>query len=102
MADHHHPERNEKNGTTSPKEEGHQYLNGIHNNEIAVPENNFECDPNFLRVSPHYNQYFETYGSNHNYIQPNDIIDRSINDRESVIEESPNLRYGKVSNLSNI
>ncbi|CAG8552431.1 5777_t:CDS:10 [Diversispora eburnea] len=83
MADH-HPEMN---GNSSPQEETPKYLNGINNKEISIVEsNNYEYDHH--RVSPHYNQYFENYGPNHVYMPSNDVIDRSINDREEVIEES--------------
>ncbi|RHZ64156.1 hypothetical protein Glove_326g113 [Diversispora epigaea] len=91
----HHPEMN---GNSSPQEEIPQYLNGISNKEISIVEiNNYEFD--YPRVSPHYNQYFENYGPNHVYMPSNEAIDRSINDRESVIEESPNGRYGRLNTI---
>lgn len=88
MADH-HPKNN---GDTSLHEEIVQYQNG--NGGVHV-ENNVD-----LGYRMHYNELYPHHEySPSTYLPSSEIVDLSKHDRETVIEESPNQRYAKVSSF---
>jgi len=92
MADHHLENNGNTNGNTTPQEETTQYQNGnsVSDNDLAYN----------TRMS-HFNMYSHHVDNQYsaNTYLPNEIVDLSKHDRESVIEESPNQRYAKLNTV---